>query len=106
MWTILHVNLQCAGLALQQEFGSPSQQGSTAPHPQPSLLSRVPSSHPAVAADVCCVQAAAWSGTTWGVLQQGHRTADPAPVFARIDDTVPFVTEAAPQPAAAAAAKR
>jgi methionyl-tRNA synthetase len=44
-----------------------------------------------------------WADTTWGQLQAGHRTEQPKPVFARLDDTVPFVTE--PAPAAAAAAK-
>jgi methionyl-tRNA synthetase len=44
-----------------------------------------------------------WSDTAWGQLQAGHRTADPQPVFARLDDTVPFVTEPAPGAAAAAA---
>jgi methionyl-tRNA synthetase len=45
-----------------------------------------------------------WSDTAWGQLQAGHRTADPQPVFARLDDTVPYVTEPAPGAAAAAAA--
>jgi methionyl-tRNA synthetase len=44
-----------------------------------------------------------WADTAWGQLQQGHQTAQPQPVFARVDDTVPFVTEAAPAAAAAAA---
>lgn len=44
-----------------------------------------------------------WSDTAWGQLQQGHKTADPQPIFARLDDTVPFVTEPAPAAAAAAA---
>lgn len=42
-----------------------------------------------------------WSDTAWGVLQSGHVTAEPVPVFARIDDTVPFATEPAPSAAAA-----
>jgi methionyl-tRNA synthetase len=45
-----------------------------------------------------------WSDTAWGQLQAGHRTADPQPVFARLDDAVPYVTEPAPGAAAAAAA--
>jgi methionyl-tRNA synthetase len=44
-----------------------------------------------------------WSDTAWGQLQAGHGTADPQPVFARLDDAVPYVTEAAPGAAAAAA---
>lgn len=45
-----------------------------------------------------------WSDTAWGQLQAGHQTAQPQPVFARLDDTVPFVTEPAPAAAAPAAA--
>lgn len=45
-----------------------------------------------------------WADTAWGQLQEGHQTAQPQPVFARLDDTVPFVTEPAPAAAAAAAA--
>ncbi|WIA38275.1 hypothetical protein OEZ86_001615 [Tetradesmus obliquus] len=45
-----------------------------------------------------------WSDTAWGQLQAGHCTAAPQPVFARLDDTVPFVTEPAPGAAAAAPA--
>jgi len=37
-----------------------------------------------------------WADTCWGQLQEGHQTAEPQPVFARLDDTVPFVTEPAP----------
>jgi methionyl-tRNA synthetase len=40
-----------------------------------------------------------WADTAWGQLQRGHTTAAPQPVFARLDETTPFVTE----PAAAAA---
>lgn len=47
---------------------------------------------------LCCLQSASWSDTAWGQLQAGHATATPQPVFARIDDTLPLVT----QPAAAA----
>lgn len=46
-----------------------------------------------------------WADTAWGQLQQGHQTAQPQPVFARLDDTVPYVTEPAPTAAAAAPAK-
>lgn len=45
-----------------------------------------------------------WADTEWGQLAAGHVTAEPQPVFARLDDTVPYVTEAAPEAAAAAAA--
>lgn len=41
--------------------------------------------------------------TAWGGLTAGTQTADPAPVFARIDDTVQYVTEPAPSAATAAA---
>eukprot|EP00877_Chromochloris_zofingiensis_P009988 jgi/Chrzof1/5242/Cz15g18150.t1 len=44
------------------------------------------------------LESASWSDTAWGQLQAGHATATPQPVFARIDDTLPLVT----QPAAAA----
>lgn len=44
-----------------------------------------------------------WADTNWGQLQAGHKPAQPQPVFARLDDTVPFVTEPAPAAAAAAA---
>lgn len=37
-----------------------------------------------------------WADTAWGALTAGHTTADPVPVFSRIDDTVPFATEPAP----------
>lgn len=46
-----------------------------------------------------------WGDTAWGQLQKGHKTAQPQPVFARLDDTVPFVTEPAPAAAAAAPTK-
>lgn len=38
---------------------------------------------------------ASWSDTAWGALQGGHQTPAPGPVFARIDDTVPYATEPA-----------
>lgn len=43
-----------------------------------------------------------WADTAWGQLQAGHTTAEPQPVFARIDDTIPYATEPAPGAAAAA----
>ncbi|KAF8062044.1 OVA1 [Scenedesmus sp. PABB004] len=45
-----------------------------------------------------------WADTAWGQLAAGHATAEPAPVFARIDEAVPYVTEPAPAAAAAATA--
>ena len=52
------------------------------------------------------LKAADWHrDTVWGVLQAQHRTADPCPVFARIEDTVEFVTEPAPQAVAGAGKK-
>lgn len=41
----------------------------------------------------CDQDALSWGDTTWGKLQQGHKTAPPQPVFVRID--CPFVTEPA-----------
>lgn len=45
-----------------------------------------------------------WADTAWGQLPAGHQTPAPAPVFVRIDDTVPYATEPAPGAAAAGGA--
>jgi methionyl-tRNA synthetase len=44
---------------------------------------------------------ASWAGTAWGGLPAGHVTPAPVPVFARLDDSVPYVTQPAPGGAAA-----
>jgi methionyl-tRNA synthetase len=44
---------------------------------------------------------ARWDDTHWGVLERGHTTADPNPVFVRLEGD--FVIDSAPAAAAAAA---
>jgi methionyl-tRNA synthetase len=50
--------------------------------------------------------AGGWGATAWGALQQGHATPAPAPVFARLDEEVPWVTQPAPAAAAAGGGKQ
>jgi methionyl-tRNA synthetase len=45
--------------------------------------------------------ASCWHDVQWGALKRGHATADPKPVFARIEGD--FVIDPAPAAAAAAA---